>query len=373
MFSSRRLFFLLAFVSLSSAAIAQEETPRDPASRASSKAPPSKAGPHRDTAYGTTKPVVYEVTMGVRMKSNSNDKKGVQAGTVTVADWPEQTVELIEKKDIQCRSSVRQIKDGGAMIVVQTNPLRQGMEASAIYKYRVTVRPIMTRLTKADFPATQKKPGKEFGLFLKSSPGIEANNPEIKKLEEKLSRNAESDWDKLMAYFEFVHKEIEYREQAFTSAKEAVEKRIGDCEEKSAVFIALARAAGIPSRLVWTPGHVWAEFHLVDKEGEGHWIPAHTSGAAWFGFLPAANVILQKGDAFSNVRSKSKGKQRLLNSWYRASDPMPAVEFIQDVRRLDANESAVPAEAATGRESTKEEKATKSGERRVVRTSKGRE
>ena len=64
----------------------------------------------------------------------------------------------------------------------------------------------------------------------------------------------------------------------------------------SAVFVALCRAAGIPARLVWIPNHNWAEFYLTDKDGKGHWIPAHTACYFWFGWTGVHELVLQKGD-----------------------------------------------------------------------------
>lgn len=53
----------------------------------------------------------------------------------------------------------------------------------------------------------------------------------------------------------------------FTSVEKALADRRGDCEEMSAVFVALCRAGGIPARLVWIPNHNWAEFYLTDEQG----------------------------------------------------------------------------------------------------------
>ncbi|HEY6548311.1 MAG TPA: transglutaminase-like domain-containing protein, partial [Vicinamibacteria bacterium] len=64
------------------------------------------------------------------------------------------------------------------------------------------------------------------------------------------------------------------------SALEVLRTRIGDCNEHTALFVALARASGIPARiavgLVHLHGafyyHAWAEVHLEEK-GRGLWLP----------------------------------------------------------------------------------------------------
>jgi hypothetical protein len=64
------------------------------------------------------------------------------------------------------------------------------------------------------------------------------------------------------------------------SALEVLRTRIGDCNEHTALFVALARASAIPARiavgLVHLRGafyyHAWAEVYLEEK-GRGHWLP----------------------------------------------------------------------------------------------------
>jgi hypothetical protein len=65
------------------------------------------------------------------------------------------------------------------------------------------------------------------------------------------------------------------------SAREVLRTRVGDCNEHTALFVALARAAGIPARiavgLVYLRGafyyHAWSEVWLPAKAGLGRWIP----------------------------------------------------------------------------------------------------
>jgi hypothetical protein len=65
------------------------------------------------------------------------------------------------------------------------------------------------------------------------------------------------------------------------SAREVLRTRVGDCNEHTALFVALARAAGLPARvavgLVYLHGafyyHAWPEVYLTQPGGRGHWIP----------------------------------------------------------------------------------------------------
>ena len=84
----------------------------------------------------------------------------------------------------------------------------------------------------------------------------------------------------------------------------SLRRRTGDCEELAGIFVALCRSAGIPARLVWVPNHNWAEFYLTDHEGQGHWIPAHTSCYTWFGWTGVHELVIQKGDRLSVPHEK---------------------------------------------------------------------
>ncbi len=68
------------------------------------------------------------------------------------------------------------------------------------------------------------------------------------------------------------------------SAVEVLRTKVGDCNEHTALFVAMARAAGIPARiavgLVFVRGaqgafyyHAWPEVYLDEGDGRGLWLP----------------------------------------------------------------------------------------------------
>jgi len=65
------------------------------------------------------------------------------------------------------------------------------------------------------------------------------------------------------------------------SAREVLRTRVGDCNEHTALFVAMARALGIPSRiavgLVYVHGafyyHAWPEVYIDEHGGRGLWLP----------------------------------------------------------------------------------------------------
>ena len=68
------------------------------------------------------------------------------------------------------------------------------------------------------------------------------------------------------------------------SAREVLRTKVGDCNEHTALYVAMARAAGIPARiavgLVFVRGvqgafyyHAWPEVYLDEGNGTGMWLP----------------------------------------------------------------------------------------------------
>jgi transglutaminase-like putative cysteine protease len=65
------------------------------------------------------------------------------------------------------------------------------------------------------------------------------------------------------------------------SAREVLRTKVGDCNEHTALYVAMARAAGIPARiavgLVYVRGafyyHAWSEVYLDEGAGRGLWLP----------------------------------------------------------------------------------------------------
>lgn len=65
------------------------------------------------------------------------------------------------------------------------------------------------------------------------------------------------------------------------SAREVLRTRVGDCNEHTALFVAMARSIGIPSRiavgLAYTRGaffyHAWPEVYIAESPTRGLWLP----------------------------------------------------------------------------------------------------
>jgi transglutaminase-like putative cysteine protease len=66
------------------------------------------------------------------------------------------------------------------------------------------------------------------------------------------------------------------------SARDVLRTKVGDCNEHTALFVAMARSIGLPARiavgLAYTKGafyyHAWPEVYIDDGNGRGRWLPA---------------------------------------------------------------------------------------------------
>jgi transglutaminase-like putative cysteine protease len=119
--------------------------------------------------------------------------------------------------------------------------------------------------------------------FLRPEPFIESDAPEIraesaKALEAHRDRDPRARAERLLRH---VHALIEKKPTlSLPSALEVLRTRVGDCNEHTTLYVALARAAGIPARiatgLVHLHGafyyHAWAEVYVISNAG-GLWLP----------------------------------------------------------------------------------------------------
>ncbi|MCK5311186.1 MAG: transglutaminase domain-containing protein [Desulfobacteraceae bacterium] len=118
--------------------------------------------------------------------------------------------------------------------------------------------------------------------FLKASAAVQSDHPKIvEAAEEIISKIDEDAFDnqnktkvKAEAIFNFVHKNVKKEITiSFPSALDVLHTMKGDCNEHTYLFVALARSAGIPARivtgLVFTKGrfyyHAWPSVYVNNK------------------------------------------------------------------------------------------------------------
>jgi transglutaminase-like putative cysteine protease len=120
------------------------------------------------------------------------------------------------------------------------------------------------------------------GGYLAPEPLIESDDPEIVSEARRAVRGATGRRAQAERLTRFVNGLLEKKPTvSIPSAREVLRTRVGDCNEHTALFVAMARAAGIPARiavgLVFVRGafyyHAWPEVYVDETGGRGLWLP----------------------------------------------------------------------------------------------------
>ncbi len=111
---------------------------------------------------------------------------------------------------------------------------------------------------------------------------LESDAPEIRAEAEKATVGADTPRLRAERLTRHVHAIVEKRPTvSLPSALEVLKTRIGDCNEHTALYVAMARSIGLPARiaagLVYLKGafyyHAWPEVFVTEAAGRGLWLP----------------------------------------------------------------------------------------------------
>ena len=122
----------------------------------------------------------------------------------------------------------------------------------------------------------------EAARYLDPEPFIESDDPEIRKeavkgIADAVGARAQA--ERLVRHVNFI---VEKKPTvSLPSAREVLRTRVGDCNEHTVLYVAMARSLRIPSRiavgLVYLHGafyyHAWPEVYLEESGGRGIWLP----------------------------------------------------------------------------------------------------
>jgi transglutaminase-like putative cysteine protease len=283
----------------------------------------------------------FELTVGIEMRGRGN-AGNLRATTPVPVSHPEQTIEDFRIESQGCEARVHAVAAGVAQLVVSATAINAGTVLRATARSRISVAKQYFGHGPAAFPRVQPDPRPEIRRgFLLDSPGIETSSSQVRRLLATIrGPGSEHPWELARRCWTWVREHIQPRIGPYTSVVRAIDQRVGDCEEMAGVFVALCRRAGIPARLVWVPNHAWAEFHLVDEHGAGHWIPAHTACYPWFGWTGVHELVIQKGDRVIPIQARSP--QRLLEDWGQAVGVRPDFRWTAELAPLPLRESEDP-------------------------------
>ena len=134
-----------------------------------------------------------------------------------------------------------------------------------------------------DAQALRAGPGDpEAPRYLAAEPFIESDAPEIRAEAELAVRGVTGTRDRAERLTRYVNSILQKKPTvSLPSALEVLRTRIGDCNEHTVLYVAMARALGIPARiavgLVNVRGafyyHAWPEVYLDEGRGRGLWLP----------------------------------------------------------------------------------------------------
>lgn len=305
-------------------------------------------GPPADQT-GYLEPRSYSLDVGIEMEGLGGATEILSTTTVPV-EHPEQKIEDVQIETRGCEAALRMLAPGAGQLVVSAGQIAKGQIISAVAHFKLTLKKEYHAYSPEQFPLKQKLPLEVERGFLQDSPGIQTKAAQVRTLARELAGEATTTdgapskhpWDIARTFAAWIPKNIRPQIGSYTSVTACVDDRRGDCEEMAGLFVAMCRVLEIPARLVWVPNHVWAEFFLVDRDGAGHWIPAHTACYFWFGYNGAHELVLQKGD---RVDAPEQHKRlRLLEDWTRWQGRGPRVRYTGKLTPLagDAGEDAGP-------------------------------
>jgi transglutaminase-like putative cysteine protease len=123
------------------------------------------------------------------------------------------------------------------------------------------------------------------GEYLKPEPLIESDAPEIRAEAEKAIAGATGTRARAERLTRYVNALLDKKPTvSLPSAKEVLRTKVGDCNEHTALYVAMARSIGIPARiavgLTYVRGitgafyyHAWPEVYIDEGSGRGLWLP----------------------------------------------------------------------------------------------------
>ncbi len=287
-------------------------------------------GPSGGAGLGETRTVRWQAGMVVR--AVGEPCRGL-IGTVPVPiDWPEQKVRVVEE-DISPNASVqyRMVEGTVKQMVVRIPFLPANEEAQAIVTFEIQRSVVLPPSETSHYRIPENRElDRQLRIYLGTSPLIESRDPRIRALAREIGADAPTAWDRVEAIYDWVRENVKYEHGPIKGALAALRDGTGDCEEMTSLFIAICRAAGIPARSVWIPGHTYPEFYLVDDQGQGHWFPCQAAGSREFGGMTEFRPILQKGDNFRPPHNQ-RDRQRYLAEHLTGTGGRPQARFIREL------------------------------------------
>lgn len=142
----------------------------------------------------------------------------------------------------------------------------------------------------------------EMAPYLESTPFVQVEHPAIRDRAADIVGDAADSLEAARRIYDWVHRKIEKNPTiSLPSALDVLKQRVGDCNEHTYLYVALARAAGIPARIkvgmVYTPSGFY--FHAWPAVYTGEWVEMDpTLGQETVG---ATHIALLEGELGNQI------------------------------------------------------------------------
>lgn len=257
---------------------------------------------------------------GVSVSATAGPSAGILGTLPIPIEWPEQEVRIDNEEISPQVKNVRYrtLAEGGVKQMEVSIPRLNAGETATVYLTFQVTRSVQLPPDDTSIFVVPKKTPKDVLKYLGPSPYIETRSEQIRELANQIGQDKQGAWEQVEAIYDWVREHIKYRKGPLKGAQAALRDKEGDCEEMTALFVALCRVNKIPARSVWVPDHCYPEFYLADDDGNGHWFPCQAAGTRAFGAMPDPRPILQKGDKF--VVPGKKEPQRYVAEFMQAQN-----------------------------------------------------
>ena len=291
---------------------------------------------------------------GVRIDAGSQ-AENVYITLPIPIDWPEQKVVAVRETKIDAalvrRLAYKMVDAGAKELIIQVDKLRPSRPFEVIVEVELLNHELLPPDNPDNYVIPKLVP-RELKQYLEKSPLIESGDKRILSLFNEITKDKQTDWEKVEAIYSYVQKNVHYDETTKAKLAKGALAVIadppgqwkGDCKDMSCLFVAICRAGKIPARLVRVPEHCYAEFYLEPKDAgkpakapTGFWFPCQVAGSYSFGGIPERQPILQKGDSYPDRDSDNKKARYIfLKEYCEASVPIgsapPKAKFVRNLK-----------------------------------------
>lgn len=249
--------------------------------------------------------------------------------------WPEQSVAPAEEDIPPEIGNVkyRELDSRVKQLLISIPTIGPGQKLDISMTFLVSISQINAPDDPTIFlrPKTSHRDGKP---YLGVGPQLNFKNSKLRSQVKEIVAEKDNVWSEVEEIFDWVRDNIEDDNQEPSDILSVFRNKTGCNEDKVRLFVGMCRAHKIPARVVWVEGTQYAEFMLVDANGDPHWFPCSVGGIREFGSTSEPRIVLQKGDS---IRVPEKeGRQKFVAEFATCKGKSkPSVRFARQLLPAD--------------------------------------